>query len=193
MLARVPVPFDPPILAFAASFAGDGTVWRFISESSNWPLVVIGVGMVLVLLLRGHRRDALLVGAVLVAITAGSEGVKQLVARPRPEGIDPNIPGVVYSYPSGHVLESLTIFGVIVIHLARAGLARALVAVLTVLVVVDVALVGFARMALRAHYPSDVLASVLAAVGVLGVYAILSHRRAERQPAAEVRPASDDG
>ena len=178
LLARVSIPFDAPLLAFAAGFAGDGTVWRIISESSNWPLVVIGVGMVLVLFLRGRLRDAALVAVVLIAVTAGSEGVKQLVARPRPEGIDPHIPGVVYSYPSGHVLEALTIFGVIAVHIARAGAARAVVAVFSLLVAVDVMLVGFARMALRAHYPSDVLGSLLAGAGVLAIYAIVSRLRA---------------
>lgn len=181
MLAHVAMPFDQPILAAAAKVAGDGTVWRFISETSNWPLVIIGVGMVLLLFVRGHRKDAALVALLLIAVTAGSEGVKQLVARPRPEGTDPNIPGVVFSYPSGHVLEALTIYGVIAIHLARTSLSRVVVAVFCVLVALDVAVVGLARMALRAHYPSDVLGSLLAGMGMLGLYVIVSRRVLDRE------------
>ena len=57
---------------------------------------------------------------VLVAVTAGSELVKQLVAAPGPR-VRCLVPGVVYSYPSGHVLEALTIFGIIAILLWRTG------------------------------------------------------------------------
>jgi undecaprenyl-diphosphatase len=181
LLAHVAMPFDPPLLDAASRVVGDGSLWRFISESSNWPLVVIGVGMVLLLFVRGHRKDAVLVALLLIAVTAGSEGVKQLVARPRPEGTDPNIPGVVYSFPSGHVLEALTIYGVIAIHLARTRLSCGVLAVVCVLVVIDVAVVGFARMALRAHYPSDVLGSLLAGMGMLGVYVIVSRHFLDRE------------
>jgi len=106
------------------------------------------------------------------------------VARPRPEGTDPNIPGVVYSYPSGHVLEALTIFGIIVIELARHGAPRLLVAVLAIVVVVDALLVGLSRVVLNAHYPSDALASLLAGAGVLGVYVLLTRRRDHEHPEA---------
>ena len=169
--------FDQPLLAQARQWAGDGTIWRVISESANIPLIVIGVGLVVVLFVKGHRREAVVAALVLIAVTAGSEGVKQLVARPRPEGTDPNIPGVVYSYPSGHVLEALTIFGIIVIELARANAPRILIAILSIAVVVDALLVGLARVALNAHYPSDALASLLAGAGVLGVYVLLTRRR----------------
>jgi undecaprenyl-diphosphatase len=177
-LNHVVWPFDQPLLAQARQWVGDGTIWRVISESANIPLIVIGVGLVVVLFVKGHRREALVAALVLIAVTAGSEAVKQLVARPRPEGTDPNIPGVVYSYPSGHVLEALTIFGIIVIQLARANAPQLLVALLAIAVVVDALLVGLSRVVLNAHYPSDALASLLAGVGVLGLYGLLTHREA---------------
>jgi undecaprenyl-diphosphatase len=166
--------FDAPLLRTATGLAGDGTLWRVISESANIPLIVIGVGIVLVLLVRRRYRDAVLVALLLIAVTAGSEGVKQLVARPRPSGTDPNIPGVVYSYPSGHVLEALVIFGIIGIRIGRATRSHLVAMAVVVLVAADVVLVGVARVALAAHYPSDVLAAMLAGVGVLGLYGYLT-------------------
>lgn len=181
LLGHVVLGFDQPLLRAAHGLAVDPLVWRVLSESANIPLVVIGVGIVVVLLYRRRYRDALLVALLLIAITAGSEGVKQLVSRPRPSGTDPNIPGVVYSYPSGHVLEALVIFGIIAIHIARAGASSAVVALVVIMVAVDVTLVGIARVALRAHYPSDVLGSLLAAIGVLGLYGLLSPRQDRRK------------
>src|SRR4029077_6460220 len=93
------LPFDRSLLDAARQWQGYAPAWRVISESANIPLIVIGVGLVLYLFLTKHRREAVLVALVLIAVTAGSEGIKQLVARPRPSGTDPNIPGVVYSFP----------------------------------------------------------------------------------------------
>lgn len=180
MLTHPALPFDDALLAWARQWQSYSTLWKVISESANLPLIAIGVGMVIVLFARHHRREALLVAVMLIAVTAGSEAVKQLVARPRPSGTDPTIPGVVYSYPSGHVLEALTIFGIITIHAFRARLAPVLRWLLVVFVVIDVPLVALARVALNAHYPSDVLGAALAGIGDLGVYGVLTRHRGDR-------------
>jgi undecaprenyl-diphosphatase len=169
-----PLALDQPLLELADKWNQWAVLWRALSESANIPLIVIGLGMVAWLFVTKRRREALAVLLVLIAVTAGSEAVKQLVARPRPSGTDPNVPGVVYSYPSGHVLEALTIFGIITIRSWRSS--RPLLAKLAVVVIVAlwVVLVAIARVALNAHFPSDVLAGVLGGIGVLGVYGWLT-------------------
>ena len=166
--------FDPSLLALARTWDGWAPVWQALSTSANIPLIVIGLGLVAWLFFTKRRREALVVLLVLVAITAGSEGVKQLTARPRPLGTDPAIPGVVYSYPSGHVLEALTIAGIIAIRFWRNHDSLGSRLAIVVLVVVWVVLVGIARMALNEHYPSDVLAGLLAGIGALGIYGWLT-------------------
>jgi undecaprenyl-diphosphatase len=124
------------------------------------------------LFLTKRRREALLVLVLLAAVTAGSEAIKQITLRPRPEaGTASGIPGVIYSYPSGHVLEALTILGLVALRLWRSAVALALRLGVAILTVVEVVLVGVARLALGAHYPTDVLAGILGALGALGLYA----------------------
>jgi undecaprenyl-diphosphatase len=171
---RIAMPFDPPILAFARTLDGLPDVWRGLSESANIPLVVIGLGMVIWLVATHRRREALLVLIMLAAVTLGSEGIKELVARPRPSGTDPGVPGVVYSYPSGHVLEALTILGIITIRGWRSSRPLAGRVAFTVVVIVWVIFVGLARMALNAHYPSDVLGGALGGIAALSLYAWLT-------------------
>ena len=164
--------FDQPILSIAHTWDGNPDIWKAVSETANIPLIVIGLGFVAWLFVTKRRREALLVLVILAAVTAGSEVVKQLTLRPRPEaGTASGIPGVAYSYPSGHVLESLTILGFIALRLWRSAVALVLRVGVAILVIVEVVLVGIARMALGAHYPSDVLAGVLGALGALGLYA----------------------
>jgi len=188
LMNHVLLPFDQPLLDAARQWQGYAPVWRVISESANIPLIVIGVGLVAMLFFTKHHREAVLVALVLIAVTAGSEGVKQLVARPRPSGTDPNIPGVVYSFPSGHVLEALTIFGIIAIRIFRSPRSPRVIPALVVLaVIVDVALVAVARVALSAHYPSDVIASAFGGAGVLGIYGLLTHDHHEDSTPASRR------
>jgi membrane-associated phospholipid phosphatase len=178
--SRVAIPFDQPILAFARTLDGLPDVWQALSSSANIPLIVIGVGLVLWLFFTHRRREALIVAVVLIAITAGSEGFKQLVARPRPSGTDPTIPGVVYSYPSGHVLEALTILGIVAIRSWRSGWPLAARVAVWAVVIAWVLLVGLARIAINVHYPTDVLAGLLFALGVLGIYGWLTRPGRDR-------------
>ena len=171
---RFVMPFDPPILAFARTLDGWPDLWRGLSDSANIPLVVIGLGMVVWLVATHRRREALVVLIMLAAVTLGSEGIKDLVARPRPSGTDPGVPGVVYSYPSGHTLEALTILGIITIRGWRSSRPLVLRVAFTVLVIIWVVLVGLARMALDAHYPSDVLGGALGGTLALSLYVWLT-------------------
>lgn len=173
-------PFDQPLLDLTAGFGQYMDAWRGISEAANLPLIVVGVGLVVWLLWHKQRREAFVVVGVLAAVTAGSEAVKQLIARPRPPGYSDNVLGVVYSYPSGHVLEALTIFGIIAVLIWRSSLPRVVRVVVPIVFSVFVVLVAFARVASAAHYPSDVLAGLLGGIGCVAIFAWVSgtHRRA---------------
>ena len=192
--SRSVIPFDQLLLALGRSWDRYTDVWNLLSNAANLPLIAIGVGIVLWLLLNHRHREAVLVILVLAAVTAGSEAVKQLVARPRPPGSDTVVPGVVYSFPSGHVLEAITIFGIITILLWRSSVPSPVKGAVVIAVSIFVALVAVARVALNAHYPSDVLAGFLAGVGVLAVFALLTaHRQAPPGRTIRDRAATSNG
>ena len=142
-----------------------------MSQSANFPLIFLGVGFVVWLLWQHRYREAALAIAVLVAVTAGSEGVKELTARQRPAGNGDGIPGVVYSYPSGHILECFTILGMIALRFWRTTRHRRLAALIVVLVIVEVVLVGIARVALQEHFPTDLLGGLFGGIAALSLYA----------------------
>jgi len=184
--SHVVFPFDQSLLAIARSWDGNPIIWKAVSETANIPLIVIGFALIAWLFWKKHHREALLVFLMLAAVTAGSEGVKQLVSRPRPSGNGDGIPGVVYSYPSGHVLEVLTILGIVAVRTWRSARPLLLRAALPILVVLEALLVGVARMALNAHYPTDVLAGFLGATAALGLFIWFT------RPGAWATKTSDD-
>lgn len=170
----VTFPFDQPLLTAARGLDGWPFLWQAVSQSANIPLIVIGVAFVLGLLVKHRYHEAILVVIILVAVTAGSEGVKQLTARVRPSGTGDGIPGVVYSYPSGHVLECMTILGMVAIRFWRTTSHHRLRVLLVVAVVIEVILVGIARLALNEHFPTDLIGGFLGAVVALGAYGWLT-------------------
>lgn len=169
--ARVPIPLDQALLALVHSWDGNPVIWKALTETANLPLYIVSGGFIIWLLIKKRWREALLVLVMFAAVTAASEGVKQFTLRPRPEaGTAAGLPGVPYSYPSGHVLEALTILGSVAVRIWRSSWPFVIRLAAPVVVAVDVALVGVARIALDAHYPTDVLAGLLVGTGALGLY-----------------------
>ena len=186
LMAGVVFPFDKPMVDLAKAWTVPRIVWEGVSQTANIPLIVLGVGFVAWLVWHRRYREAILVVVVLAAVTGGSEGVKQLTARPRPAGNGDGIPGVIYSYPSGHTLECLTILGMITLRVWRTTAHRRLAVLLVVLVAIEVVLVGIARLGLQEHYPTDLLGGLFGAITALGVYAWLTRPGgwADRPPLA---------
>jgi len=191
LLNHIVFPFDQPILAFFHGWDGTPAIWNAVSQSANFPLIGIGVGLVLWLVWKHHYHEAIIVVLLLVAVTAGSEGVKQLTARQRPAGNGDGIPGVVYSYPSGHILESLTILGTVAIRFWRTSGRNLLRILLVGAVAIEVILVGIARMALNEHYPTDLLGGLFGAVAALSLYAWFTRPGGWAGPASASIAADD--
>jgi membrane-associated phospholipid phosphatase len=113
----------------------------------------------------GAWRRWLLFGTWLIA--AGGSVVlllllKALFARPRPYVEHPLLLETYYSFSSGHAMEAVVLYGMLA-YLAvlalRTWRARAVIIVGTSLLVL---LIGFSRMYLGVHYPSDVVAGFAA-------------------------------
>lgn len=118
-------------------------------------VAVLGAGL---LALRGRRRD----GLFLLVVFAGAEvltwTLKAIVRRDRPSFDDPIATATSFSYPSGHALVSLAVYGALALILTRGRSERWAIACVALVV----AAVGFSRLYLGVHYVSDVLAGWIA-------------------------------
>jgi len=138
-------------------------------------VVLVPLGVILVgWLLAAKRRRA----AVMFAVTAlGAEGLDQILKllfhRPRPEPFFGLASPITHSFPSGHAMVSCCYFGVLAAILAARGapwapsrLKRISIFSAAALLV---AVMGFSRVYLGFHYPTDVLAGYAAAAIWLAV------------------------
>jgi undecaprenyl-diphosphatase len=126
-----------------------------------------------------YRRGWRLSAVLLVVSTGGSivltTVLKGVFRRARPELFDSGYQASFYSFPSGHATVAVGFYGMLTVILAYRlrGAARWAVAACGLLVVL---LIGFSRLYLGVHYPTDILAGYLSAllwlVCVGGLYAL---------------------
>jgi undecaprenyl-diphosphatase len=164
------------------SFMGSGTALVFLMA-------------VAVYLLCHFRRSR---AAALLAITmAGSFGIslvlKSTFHRPRPAAFFGALPNS-YSFPSGHALNSLCFYGTIAaiafmyVRRPRVRWAIWLTAALII------GMIGFSRICLGVHYPSDVIAGYCAGIVWVRLMVLLGRGRfmIRSNPGAGDREAKRD-
>lgn len=162
-----PLRFDRAIMEGMRGALGDGLQGPMLQLTALGGKTVVTLVSLLVFFALWLAKERLI--ALKVAIASAGAGLvtlsaKLLVERPRP-GLVPWLDewvGKSTSFPSGHSLASMAIYGSLALLLSRLAPTRA-AARFTVASGVGVALlVGISRIYLGVHYPTDVMAGWLA-------------------------------
>lgn len=145
-------------------------VFRAITTLGNFvTLVVVTVIAVAVLWRRRERIDAILVASAFLGAQVLSSGMKLGFRRERPFFPDPLATESTFSFPSGHALVSLAVYGSIALVLARRLRRRSDRIVLFGSTGLLVLAIGFSRLYLGVHFLSDVLAGFAAGAAWLAL------------------------
>ncbi|MGH7316233.1 MAG: phosphatase PAP2 family protein [Candidatus Rokuibacteriota bacterium] len=132
-------------------------VARWLNYGGKWHFLAPAMLLLLACSPVARRRWWLWCG--LMPLSGGIEQLfKFLVGRPRPRGVN-------WGFPSGHVTAAATFAVLLVYLLSRERVPPAARVSLLLLAIVLVGSVGFARVLLNAHWPSDVLGGVLLGAG----------------------------
>ena len=128
-------------------------------------LTLIGTATALSLAISRQWRPALVSAGAFIATPLIVKAIKVTVARARPTA-DLYAGVESFSFPSGHMTNSMVIYGAIAILAARTltGATRSIVVGGLVLLI---AAMGASRVYLGAHWPTDVLGAVLLAAIML--------------------------
>lgn len=157
---------------------------RWITElGSTGAITVVAAVTLLVGVLIGPWPHGL-AGAITVGLASlGVERLKEIVARERPELLDPIVVERGFSFPSGHATLSMIAYGVLAVFVTRSRWPRGFRVAIVVGLVVVVFLVGISRIWLGAHHPTDVLGGWTAGAVVVLLFASLT-RGVPKEPAA---------
>lgn len=153
----------------------------------------IAVAAALLCVRKYRKNGCMLAVSLLLCLLIGNLLLKPLIGRVRPYDVNTLIELLIAelsdaSFPSGHTMAAFAAATVLLYTNRRFGIPAVILAVL----------IGFSRLYLYVHYPSDVLAGLL--LGVLfGILAIALvnwlWRRLRRQeaPVADPPPAEGGG
>lgn len=145
-------------------------VMLLFTDLAHWPAVWLGITFVSVYLIFQKRLYYLII--LLLSVGGGEIFVwliKTTVARPRPPLVNALIVEPSFSFPSGHMFVALSFYGLLVYflwHRYKRWWRRALILIIGSLLV---AAIGFSRIYLGVHWPSDVLASFAAGMAWLAI------------------------
>jgi len=160
---------------------GDARAWRealdWASHLSEWPgAFIVGVVAAAGLWLASQRSEAVwLLGAFLSQLNGA---VKLAVDRPRPspELVDVREVATGSSFPSGHAMTTVLLYGFLFYAAGLALRDRRLRYPAQALCVIIAVLTAIQRVEAGVHWPSDVLGGALLA-GLILTLLIWSHRR----------------
>jgi len=145
------------------------------------PPVIIGIGVVATIfgfVYRHVRGAAWTIPTAIVGSGIIIQGVKLFVHRARPDLFKPLLHESGYSFPSGHSMIAVVVYGLLgyfAMRFARSVVAKRAIVSVTILVIL---LIGISRPYVGVHYPTDVLAGW--AVGIpwlitcMGLHEVLS-------------------
>ncbi|MFI5911713.1 phosphatase PAP2 family protein [Dactylosporangium sp. NPDC051541] len=168
-------------LRFATAHDGWRTVMSAITHTADTVVLLCAMLVAVVFTIWRHDRAGLLyLAGVAVTATAVRLTVLALVHRPRPPERLTATAG--WAFPSGHTTSASIAAGIVVVLLWPLLRGRAARAVVVTLAALWAALVGVSRVALTAHWPTDVIGGWLLAGSVLVAVGLISGVRAASSP-----------
>lgn len=162
VLEKESIFFDSIITNFIVSFRTPQVTefMLFISFLGGQYFLILAILLTILLLWKQHKKDAIMFGFIFLSGVGLNLLLKEIFQRPRPD--EPLIIESLYSFPSGHSMNSFVFYAALTyfvfLHMKnkKVGMLLSLLAGLLVF------LIGISRVYLGVHYPSDVIAGFLA-------------------------------
>ena len=129
-------------------------------------LFAVSLAVIVIFSAKNKRRAATTYTAILLLSAGLNNLIKFAVHRDRPT-LSPIEEASFYSFPSGHSMNSLVFYGLLAYYAFHYTRNRKLGFAAYAAAFITVAAIGFSRVYLGAHYPTDVLAGFLAGICVL--------------------------
>lgn len=127
------------------------------------PTIII----VLILLFTLKKEDKLLLLIAEITTIILNQGIKYIIRRERPPLFERLIEQGGYSYPSGHSMMALCLYGVLIYIVCKNIKDKKKKIIMITLLTILILLIGISRIYVRVHYPSDVIGGYLLTIPIL--------------------------
>lgn len=140
--------------------------WRFITHSGDRYVVII-LGIILLLIKSLREKYGVKFALAALSSTALYQITKYIFQRPRPDLALRLIEQGGYSFPSGHSMNCLVSYGILIYLLLRYCENRRLAKLLSFGLGLLTILIGFSRVYVGVHYPTDIIGGWSLGIAVL--------------------------
>ncbi len=138
-------------------------VFTFLGST---PFIIGLCILIFIILMILKKKDyAFKCAGILVISTLLNNIVKVIIRRPRPEYI--TVIENTFSYPSGHTMASVTLYGFLIYYLFKTKISKSYKILFSILLGIIPFVVAISRIYLGAHYFSDVFGAMLLSLALL--------------------------
>lgn len=155
---------------------------RIVNHAGEWRVLAPATALLFLVFPRARRRWWVWI-ALMVTAPLAEGGLKLLIAHPRPEDVS-------MGFPSGHATAAAAYFGAVA-YVADSLPSRGLCVAVRALALITIALVGVARVVLRAHWPSDALGGIALGLALASAATLAASAGTRRDEAESRRGAAD--
>jgi membrane-associated phospholipid phosphatase len=137
-------------------------IW--ITQLASWKGILITSSLAFIfLLIKKHYLLSIEIALVTAGSITSNVILKNIFNRPRPEG-DHAVEVISSSFPSGHAMVGCAVYGFFIYSLWMLLKNTSLKILCSSLILVLIVLIGFSRIYLGVHYPSDVMGGFAAGI-----------------------------
>lgn len=129
---------------------------------------------VFVICFKNNRSKSFIVACSIALSTILNNVIKVIVRRPRP--LNMLIVENTLSYPSGHMMASTTMYGLLVYFLIKSNVPKKYKVFYAITLILFALSIGFSRIYLRAHFFTDVFGAMLCSISIIITVDILNDK-----------------
>ena len=127
------------------------------------PVTIITMSLLVFL----EKKDRSILATSMIITLLTNQMIKYIIRRPRPPIEERLITQGGYSYPSGHSMLAMCLYGVLIYFTYTKVKDNKIKYLLISIFTIIILLIGMSRIYVRVHYPSDVLAGFLLTIIIL--------------------------
>ena len=138
-------------------------------------IVGLTCGLFIILLVKNRKTYAFTTAGILIISTIINNVIKIIVRRPRP--IYMTVVENTFSYPSGHMMASTTLYGFLIYLLIKSHYPKKYKVFYSIALGLLILCVGISRIYLGAHYFSDIFGGALMSLSLLVIFSMINDKK----------------
>lgn len=139
------------------------TFFKTITKLGNTITIII---LVIILILTLKKEDKYLIGINVITTVLTNQILKHIIRRERPPHLRLIKEGG-FSYPSGHAMISIALYGMLIYIVNKNIKNKYLKIILTIILSLIILGIGLSRIYVGVHYPSDILSGYILSLVII--------------------------